>query len=114
MWQQGIAALLAAESDISLLSVVDNADDAEVFFNAEKPDIVLIDWKIRGSRDGLELAKSLESKLPARRMILVTGSPADQIPGHPYGYVPKPRIASDLVPQIRERVSDKAESALTS
>ena len=102
MWQQGIAALLQFAGDIQLVGIVDNANDAEIFFDAEQPDVILIDWKIRGPRDGLELAKALEAKISPTRMILVTGSPADQIPKHPYGYVPKPDIASQLVPTIHK------------
>ncbi len=105
LWQQGVAALLMTESDMELAGTVDNADDGEVFFEAIQPDVVLIDWKIRGSRDGMELARTLERKLSPKRMILVTGSPAEQIPEHPYFYVPKSRIASDLVPQIRACLS---------
>jgi YesN/AraC family two-component response regulator len=108
MWQQGVTALLAVEPEIKLIGVVDNANDAEVFFDAEKPDILLIDWKIRGARDGLELAKAMEAKLPAHRMILVTGSPPDQVPPHPYGYVPKPKIVSDLVQGIRNAMLQPA------
>lgn len=100
MWQQGIAALLSMQPEMELAGVVDNADDAEVFFETLQPDVVLIDWKIKGPRDGLELAKALEAKIPPHRIILVTGSPPDQIPPHPYGYVPKPKIASALVEQI--------------
>lgn len=111
MWQQGIAALLATEPSLTLIGTVDNADDAEVFFNADPPDIVLIDWKIRGNRDGLELAKSLEAKIPPRQMILVTGSPPDQIPPHPYGYVPKPKIASALVEQILDRAAHCSQTS---
>lgn len=103
-WQQGIEALLSLEPDLTLVGVVDNADDGEVFFDAEAPDVVLIDWKIKGPRDGLELAKALESRLKAEKIILVTGSPADQLPAHSYGYVPKSRISSDLVSEIRQRV----------
>jgi len=105
MWQQGIHDLLSTESRIELVGIVDNADDAEVFFDAERPDVVLIDWKINGPRDGLELAKALEAKLPCDRMILVTGSPADQIPVHPYGYVPKAKIAEGLITQIQRCIN---------
>ncbi len=112
MWQQGVAALLSTEPQISLVSTVDNADDAEVFFEAEQPDVVLIDWKIKGARDGFVLAKSLESKISPQRLILVTGSPPEQIPPHPYRYVPKPQIAMNLIPEILESVSDCCGSSL--
>jgi DNA-binding NarL/FixJ family response regulator len=100
MWQQGIAALLATEKNLILTGIVDNADDAEVFFEADPPHVVLVDWKICGNRDGLELAKGLQQKIDSERIILVTGSPPEQIPPHPYCYVPKPQIASALIPTI--------------
>ncbi len=101
LWQQGITLLLNAEDDFNLIHVVDNADDAEIIFEAQTPDILLIDWKIKGNRDGLELAAKLSSKATPNRIILVTGSPPDQIPPHPYRYVPKPQIAIRLVEEIR-------------
>jgi DNA-binding NarL/FixJ family response regulator len=100
-WQQGIAALLALEG-ITLVATVDNADEAEIWFDAEPPDSVLIDWKIKGSRDGLALARSLEAKgFSPRRIVLVTGSPPEQIPAHAYGYVPKSQISSQLIPHLQ-------------
>lgn len=105
LWQQGISSLLEGESRIQLIGIADNADDAELFFKAEQPDILLLDWKIKGSRDGFELARSLEKNLHPDQIIMVTGSPPDQIPENPYGYIPKSKIASELVPQILNRVS---------
>lgn len=112
MWQQGLKALLQTEPRIRLVGIVDNADDGEIFFEAEKPDVVLVDWKINGPRDGLELAKWLESRMPSERIILVTGSPQEQIPAHPYGYVPKSRIATELLPQILASMPEQAVPVL--
>lgn len=100
LWQQGIAALIETEPTVQLIGTVDNANDAEVLFDVEKPDVVLVDWKIKGPRDGLDLAKSLEQHIPPHRIILVTGSPPEQIPPHPYGYVPKSKIAMRLLSRI--------------
>jgi DNA-binding NarL/FixJ family response regulator len=102
MWQQGIAALLSMEEDLILLSTVDNAQDALIFCEAEQPDIVLLDWKIKGDVDGIALGHLLAQTMPPHRLILVTGSPVDQIPDHPFGLVPKPQIASQLVERIRQ------------
>ncbi len=110
MWQQGIAALLSMDAELVLVGTVDNADEAESMVERLKPDIVLLDWKILGGRDGLELAKSLERMVTPQQIILVTGSPVDQIPEHPYGYVPKPRIATELIDQIKSRAKASCQS----
>lgn len=103
LWQEGVKALLATDSNLHLAAIVDNADDAETAFVQYSPDIVLIDWKIKGDRDGLDLAAALVSKIPEDKLILVTGSPQEQLPQNPYGYVPKPQIASKLIDEIKRR-----------
>lgn len=100
MWQQGIRALVESVPGYTLCSVVDNADDGEIFFAAEHPDVVLVDWKIKGPRDGLEFAAWLAQHIDPKQIVLVTGSPPDQIPPHPYGYVPKSCLASNLLPYL--------------
>ena len=102
-WQVGVDALFSSEENIDLLAVVDNYEDALKAFDEEKPDVVLLDWQIKGERDGLQVGqKLLERGFPASRMILVTGSDPALLPKHPFRLIPKPRIASDLVYAIQE------------
>lgn len=102
-WQVGVDALLSSEADFDLVAVCDNYDEAMALYAASKPDIVLLDWQIKGDKDGIAVGKALLDKgLPASRMILVTGSDPALLPDHPFRLVPKARIASDLVYALQE------------
>lgn len=101
MWQQAMQALLAADSRFELVGVADNAESALAAFAETRPEVVLLDWKIRGNRDGLEVGQTLlEKGLPSHRIVLVSGSDPASIPAHPFLYVPKNRIASELLPLL--------------
>lgn len=105
LWQQGVKLLLKAQADLGfeLVGIVDNYDDALSSFDAEKPDVVLLDWKLRGSRDGLEIAEALVAQgVPPDRLVLVSGSEKSMIPANPYHYVPKASIAESLIPTLKE------------
>ena len=105
LWQQGVKLLLRAHSDLGfeLVGIVDNFDDALSLFDQESPDVVLLDWKLKGSRDGLEIAAALVAQgVSPERLVLVSGSEQSMIPPNPYHYVPKATIAESLIPTLKE------------
>jgi len=98
LWQQGVRSLLEADGRFELIGVAESFDEALDEFAEKKPEAVLLDWKIKGSRDGMDVGhKLLEEGLPAERIILISGSDPGMIPAHPFLFVPKSRIGSDLV-----------------
>ncbi|MBK8190792.1 MAG: response regulator transcription factor [Vampirovibrionales bacterium] len=97
LWQTGIAGLLALCDDCELAGVADNFDDALTLYDDIRPDVALLDWKLRGSRDGLQVADALlEKGHPERGIILISGSDPALMPQTPFRFVPKSRISSDL------------------
>lgn len=106
LWQQAIAALLESESQLALLATVDNAADALSAIKDHDPQVLLLDWKIKGAVDGLELANMLIPGYEPSQIIMITGSPAEQLGQHPFRYVPKPSIAEALVPEIQKAVAE--------
>ncbi len=103
LWQEGIRSLLSLEGNMELVGVADTFEAGLATYESMKPDVVLLDWKLAGERDGLELGEALARAGHApERLILVSGSDRSLIPANPYGFVPKPRIASMLVPAIRD------------
>ncbi len=101
LWQQGIDILLAAEPRFELADVAEDYDTALARFHEHRPGVVLLDWKIRGPRDGLEVGRQLlEEGFPPERIILVSGSDPSSIPSHPFLFVPKHRLASELLPLL--------------
>jgi DNA-binding NarL/FixJ family response regulator len=102
LWQEGIKALLGIEPDWQVVSVCDNFDSALVSFEKDSPDLVLLDWKIKGDKDGLAVGTALTDKgFPAEKIILVTGSHPSVIPENDYHYVPKQSIGNELVNTIK-------------
>lgn len=101
-WQAGIRALLMLDSRFELTAVADNFEEAITAFNSSQPDLILLDWKIKGAKDGLAVGEALlKAGLPSERIILITGSPPGSIPAHPFLYVPKHRLFEDLIPLIQ-------------
>jgi len=57
--------MLIKELDYDLLALVDNSEDVFQILKKEKPDIILMDIQIRGSMNGIEVAKAIEEeKIP--------------------------------------------------
>jgi CheY-like chemotaxis protein len=101
LWQLGIQSLLETDARFQLAAIVDHFEAAMQAFAEKRPTAVLLDWKIRGTRDGLELgAQLLKEGLPPERIILISGSEASSIPSHPFLFVPKSRIANELLPLL--------------
>jgi DNA-binding NarL/FixJ family response regulator len=100
-WQEGIGALFNNHPHFRLVATVDSYEEALTAFERVRPKVVLLDWKIKGERDGLAVGQALLKKgLTAECMVVISGSPPSSIPKHPFLSVGKPQIASDLLPLL--------------
>jgi len=100
-WQEGIGSLLSGHSDFRLVETVDNYEAALDAFERLNPDCVLLDWKIKGDRDGLCVGNTLlEKGFQPERIVVISGSPVSSIPKHAFWSVGKLQIASDLIPLL--------------
>lgn len=101
LWQQGVEALLDSSGHFSLMAVADSYDAAVSAFQKHQPQVVLLDWKIRGERDGLAVGDYLlQAGLPPERIVLISGSTPSSIPPHPFLFVPKSRLSDELLPLL--------------
>lgn len=101
LWQQGINGLLSADSRFQLVGMADQYETAVQLFRESMPEVVLLDWKIKGAKDGLAVGEFvMQAGLPPERIILISGSEPTSIPAHPFLFVPKSRIASELLPLL--------------
>ena len=59
------------------------ADDAGAIEAAAEfePDLLIADWMLRSSSDGIELAETLRARHPRLRVVLMTGFPSDGLQG---------------------------------
>ena len=97
-WQEGIAALLSTDFRFRLIGIADHYEEALHLYNEQQPDVVLLDWKIKGAQDGLAVGNALlERGLPPERIILISGSSPSSIPTHPFLYIPKNQIGDELL-----------------
>jgi len=105
LWQEAIRMLLELSKRYELVAVADNFEDAMRQWKKTQPDIALLDWRIKGTRDGLAVGLALEAKgMKPGLMVVVSGSAKALLPANPYGYVPKARIAEDLLSHLDELV----------
>jgi DNA-binding NarL/FixJ family response regulator len=101
LWQLGIEALLAENARFSLVGITDHFEAAVQSFQTLHPQIVLLDWKIKGQPDGLAVGEwLLKAGLPSERVVLISGSNPSSIPQHPFLFVPKNRISNELLPLL--------------
>ena len=110
-WQQAISGLLEMGNNYHLVACVDHYEAAIEAYKTYQPDVVLLDWKINVSqsgeeKDGLFVGNTLvDLGSDPNKMVLISGSSSDEIPGHPFFYVPKSRIAEELLGTLEGIVS---------
>jgi len=101
LWQEGVRALLSDEPHFELVGLATSYESAIDAFQQVNPQLVLLDWKIQGVKDGLEAGQFfLNHGLAPENIILISSSPASTIPAHPFLHIPKNRLADDLLPAL--------------
>lgn len=84
-----------------VVAVAYNADEAHHVILEEKPDFVLMDVRLKGEVDGVDVAKSVYKKMPEVKIIFITGSNEPSTierinSDHPYRILIKPINPLDL------------------
>lgn len=98
LWQKAIQDLIAGDSRFEVVAVSDDFVSALAAYEETRPEAVLLDWQIHGLQDGLAVGDAILQKgLPPERIILISGANPSSIPSHPFLYVPKNRIADELL-----------------
>ena len=87
--------------DVQVVGMADNGDDAIQTIRETRPDIVLMDVRLVGDIDGVEVAKTVYEGQESMKIIYVTGS--NEPPtiarihtDHPYQILIKPILPDDL------------------
>jgi len=98
LWQEGIRALLTDSPHYRLVGVADDYASAVSLFESKKPRLILLDWKIRGEKDGLQVGQYLlHQGVQPEHIILISSSSASSIPPHPFLHIPKNKLSDELV-----------------
>jgi DNA-binding NarL/FixJ family response regulator len=66
--------MLRQDPGITVVAEAGDVDQAILLAAAQKPDLVLLDWELRGQRDGSVLAR-LRSARPGLKVIALSGRP---------------------------------------
>jgi DNA-binding NtrC family response regulator len=70
------------------------------------PDVLIVDWMLEASDDGMDVAKTIESLNPNLRTILITGYPSPSLEARierlaNVEFLAKPFTPADLVAMVR-------------
>ena len=103
--REGIAAILAAESDIAVIAEATNGREAVEQFRAHRPDIVLMDLQMP-QMSGMDAIATIRSDFPNARIIVLTTYGGDvqaarAIKAGASGYPLKSMVRKELVETIR-------------
>lgn len=79
-FRQGVAGLLATQSDLNLIAEAANGKEAIEAFRAYRPDITLMDLQMPGM-NGLDAITAIRSEFPDARMIVLTTFDDDGLVG---------------------------------
>jgi DNA-binding NarL/FixJ family response regulator len=109
--RKGIASILANESDITLVGEADNGRDAVRLFRALRPDVVLMDLRMRDF-DGIETTRAIHGEFPDARIVALTSYDGDQdiyraLDAGVRGYLLKETVHTDVLRAIRTVQSGK-------
>ena len=56
----------------SVIASSTTADEAFIDFEKYKPDLIIIDYKLPGIKNGLQAAKEILTKFPSARILIIT------------------------------------------
>jgi DNA-binding NarL/FixJ family response regulator len=103
--RKGIASILANEADITLVGEADNGRDAVRLFRELRPDVVLMDLRMR-EFDGIETTRAIHGEFPDARIVALTSYDGDQdiyraLEAGVRGYLLKETAYADVVHAIR-------------
>ncbi|MCU0445921.1 MAG: response regulator [Microscillaceae bacterium] len=87
--------------DYELIKITDNSEELLRLAAATKPDIILLDIKIKGTIDGIEVARRLQQSPEAAPIIFITAFDDTEVFEraklvNPVAYIVKPFVGTDL------------------
>src|SRR5215469_17671693 len=103
MFRQGLAAVLAAQPDMSLVAEASNGREAIEQFHAHRPDITLMDLQMPGM-NGLDAMAAIRNEFPDARIIILTTYDSDvktAMNGGARAYLLKTNLDKELLGTIR-------------
>jgi DNA-binding NarL/FixJ family response regulator len=105
-----LAEAALSESGFAVIGVADSVADALKLADSGRPEIVIMDIRLKGQRDGIEGARELLSAYGSRCIFATAHHDSDTRrraeATAPLGWLPKPYTASALVALTRRAVRE--------
>jgi DNA-binding NarL/FixJ family response regulator len=106
---------LQSESDLDVVAIVNNHDDALEAVRRERPDVVVTDHRLggAGNADGVVVATSVLAESPTTAVVMLTASEDDRvlvaaIEAGCTGFVTKTQPLGDVIAAIRSAATGEA------
>jgi DNA-binding NarL/FixJ family response regulator len=101
----GLAAVLEAESDMSVVAEATNGEEAIEAYREHRPDIVLMDLKMP-VMDGLEATRAIIAEFPDAKIVMLTTYDGDEdiyraLDAGAKGYVLKDMLRTEILTVVR-------------
>jgi DNA-binding NarL/FixJ family response regulator len=112
MITEGIASAINRQPDMVVVGSAATVVDGVDFFMRERPDVTLMDMRLR-DEDGVDAIRAIRAKAPEARIIVLTVYQGDEdifraLEAGAVGYLLKEEVSDELVRIIRDVHSGKA------
>jgi DNA-binding NarL/FixJ family response regulator len=116
VFREGLVRIINQEQDLVVCGDAADAREALRLAESLKPDLVIIDISLEGT-NGIDLAKTLRSRLPRSRLLVVSMHPESlygerALRAGVHGYVMKRESGSGLLAAIRRVLDGKTHVSL--
>jgi DNA-binding NarL/FixJ family response regulator len=106
LFREGVAAVLATQSDMELVAEAVNGEEAIAKFRIHQPDITLMELQLP-SKNGLDAIRTILSEFAGARIVVLTTYKGDMQARHALkagvrGYLLKSALRKDLLHAIRQ------------
>jgi two-component system, NarL family, response regulator len=115
MMRKGLRASLEAEPDITVVAEAEDAESAVAGFRACRPDVTLMDLRLRG-RSGVDATQEIKGAFPDARIVMLSSFDGDEdvfraINAGAVGYVLKDASPDEVLGAIRRAHTGGAPTA---
>ncbi|MEP7342813.1 MAG: response regulator transcription factor [Acidobacteriota bacterium] len=103
--REGLNAVISAQPDLSVIAEASSGEEAIELYRQHRPDIVLMDLRLKGA-SGLEATIAIREEFPQARIIMLTTYDGDEdihraLDAGAQGYLLKDTLRKELVDVIR-------------
>ncbi|MBN2022465.1 MAG: response regulator [Pirellulales bacterium] len=101
-----LLSIILSKEGFEVATATDASEALEVGSRFD-PEVLIVDWMLNGTEDGLWIAEALRQKYPLLQTILITGYPSTELEARverlpAMRFLAKPFTPADLIGLVRE------------